>query len=68
MAYRSSIGVTKHREMTDSPEPFFFRLNLGVLLSLAAATMVPVDMAFDEEAAAVHDDGGAPTTPALARR
>lgn len=36
--------------MTDSPEPFFFRLSLGVLLSLAAASLVPVDIAFDEYA------------------
>lgn len=48
--------------MTDSPEPFLFRLSLGVLLSLAAAALVPVDMAFDEEASRVHDDGGRPTS------
>lgn len=36
--------------MTDSPEPFFFRIDLGVLLSLAAASLVPVDIAFDEDA------------------
>jgi len=35
--------------MTDSPEPFFYRLSMGVLLSLAAATLVPVDIAFDED-------------------
>jgi hypothetical protein len=54
--------------MTDAPEPFLYRLSLGVLVSLAAAALVPVDMAFDEEAASWRDDGGRPTTPGRARR
>ena len=54
--------------MTDSPEPFLFRLDLGVLLSLAAAALVPVDMAFEEEAAGLHDDAGRPASPAPADR
>ena len=52
--------------MTDSPEPFFYRLSMGVLLSLAAANLVPVDIAFDEDPAAAQ--GPDSVSPALARR
>jgi hypothetical protein len=54
--------------MTDSPEPFLYRLRLSVLVSLAAAALVPVDMAFDEEPTGGYDDTGRPTTPGSARR
>lgn len=36
-------------DLTDSPEPFLYRLSMGVLLSLAAAALMPVDVAFDGE-------------------
>ena len=69
MAYRCAIGfLSKHRGMTDSPEPFLYRLRLSVLVSLAAAALVPVDLAFDEEPTAGYDDTGRATTPGSARR
>ena len=48
--------------MTDSPEPFLYRLSMGVLLSLAAAALVPVDIAFDEDAASQQPQPDYPRT------
>lgn len=48
--------------MTDSPEPFLYRLSMGVLLSLAAAALVPVDIAFDGEEASQQPGPDYPRT------
>ena len=44
-------------DLTDSPEPFLYRLSMGVLLSLAAAALMPVDVEFDGDDTSGSDPG-----------